>query len=336
MNTEEIKKYLEDNRLQLERWGCLIKCKIIGRLKADYGYDDSIVPCFIKIDPVPRIKTLNSILGKINKKGYEDPIRQVTDLIGVRFIVLLSEDIQKIADIINSETVWIASIAKDYIDDIDKNPKIFDYQSQHFDIRPRNEIHLDDVTIKPEISCEVQIRTLLQHAYAELVHDNIYKADSPVPTKAERQVAKSMALMETTDELFCSAIYLLREANEPKIFLFEFLSKLYAKTIKNCTNIHDKTNFIIIEQYLDFLKEKNLYRKIESLVEEKKFIVDKILQRQNNNFLFAQPIIFFLYWIVYTSEDVNIIIKNWPFPGNIRDIELVLSDLDKNEFSLFA
>lgn len=334
MKPEEIKKYLEDNLHALNKWGYLVRDRIIDKLKEKYGYDDSIIPCFIKIGPEPRIKTLNSILGKINKKGYADPFTQITDLVGVRFVVLLSEDIKKIVEIITTEDIWVASVAKDYTDDIDKNPKIFDYQSQHFDIKPRNEIIQDGIVINQTMNCEVQIRTLLQHAYAELVHDNIYKADSPVPIKAERQVAKSMALMETTDDLFCSTMCLLKEANEPKINLFSALSNYYAEIIRDCSNVHDKTNYIIIEHYAEFLHNKNLYIEIVSLVEDKKFINLKILQRHKNNFLFSQPVIYFIYWIVYISEDINKVIQNWPLPGSFRDFQLVLSDLDKNEFKL--
>lgn len=332
MDLETIKFHLEMNRPALEQWSLFIKNRIIQGLKDDFGYGDDIVPSFIKIDPKPRLKTIESALGKVARKGYSNPIRQISDLIGIRFVVLLSSDIQKIVNIIRAEEGWNVSIARDYKHDIDKNPKIFDYQSQHFDISPKKSFEINGVIISTDINCEVQIRTLLQHAYAELVHDNIYKSESPVPSKAERQVAKSMALMETTDDLFCLTMCILEEANSPKISIFKTLTQLYKEKIGSSRNIHVKSNYIIIEQFLDLITETGFHEDMQALLSKKKFIDEKILSRKGISFLFSQPIIYFVYLIVYTTEDTNIITNNWPLPGSYRDLGLVLSDLGKKEF----
>lgn len=126
----------------------------------------------------------------------------MTDLVGTRFVVLLSEDIDTVCQAIESLTEFDARISKNYLDEIELNPKLFDYQSKHYEIRPKNELHIGDLKISKQICCEVQVRTLLQHAYAELVHDSVYKPVGIVPKSAERHIARSMALMETTDDLF--------------------------------------------------------------------------------------------------------------------------------------
>ncbi|EPI1485961.1 hypothetical protein CY817_001824 [Neisseria gonorrhoeae] len=105
-------------------------------------------------------------------------------------------------------------------------------QSKHYEIRPKQAfITPENVSIPADLCCEVQVRSLLQHAYAELVHDNIYKPDGNVPKQAEREVAKSMALMETTDDLFSRTLAILKEANQPQEELLPQLSQLYQKEI---------------------------------------------------------------------------------------------------------
>nr|WP_249804714.1 MULTISPECIES: hypothetical protein [unclassified Bradyrhizobium] len=58
---------------------------------------------------------------------------------------------------------------------IAKTPYEFRYQSVHYIVRSRGDQKLDGQNITAGTPCEVQIRTLLQHAHSELTHDTIYK-----------------------------------------------------------------------------------------------------------------------------------------------------------------
>ncbi|MDH8308145.1 hypothetical protein QIG59_28275, partial [Klebsiella pneumoniae] len=69
----------------------------------------------LKIRSEPRLKTIASALGKVSRKGYDNPIVQMTDLIGVRFVVLLSVEIRTISDIIENCDKWHATVSKDYL-----------------------------------------------------------------------------------------------------------------------------------------------------------------------------------------------------------------------------
>ena len=128
----------------------------------------------------------------------------MTDLIGVRFVVLLSVEIRTISDIIENCDKWHATVSKDYLSEIDVNPKIFDYQSRHYEVRPITQFDYRGESITPEMCCEVQVRTLLQHAYAELVHDSIYKPSGDVPKSAERQIARSNSFQVITQKKLAS------------------------------------------------------------------------------------------------------------------------------------
>ena len=325
MTPDDFKKYLEENRETFQRWGEYVIDLIVEKLRISLGYEPT--PLFIKIPPLPRIKNIDSALGKIGRKKYDDPVRQVTDIVGVRFVVLLSDNIEMIGNIISTEEAWIAVASKDYQDEIDKNPKLFDYQSQHFEVRPSTDLNIDGFIITKDICCEVQIRTLLQHAYAELVHDSLYKPVGPVPAKAERQVAKSMALMETTDDLFCSTMQLLYETNKPRNDLLSDLTAIYTEKVgEHLIKLDIKTNYAVLDEFREYFID-DLTAQISQLLDTKKYISEKIASRASSYSFFAQPISIFIYWLItYAGPDkVN---SCWPLPGYWRELDIIFSDLD--------
>ncbi len=325
MTPDEFKTYLEKNRETFQRWGNYVIDQVIGKLRISLGYEPT--PLFIKIPPLPRIKDIDSALGKIGRKKYDDPIRQVTDIVGVRFVVLLSNNIEMIGNIISSEEAWIAVASKDYQDEIDKNPKLFDYQSQHFEVRPAADMDIDGFVITRDMCCEVQIRTLLQHAYAELVHDSLYKPVGPVPAKAERQVAKSMALMETTDDLFCSTMQLLYDTNKPRNDFLSDLTAIYAEKIgQSLIKLDVKTNYAVLDEFRDYV-ESGISDQINQFLETKKYIPKKIASRASSYPFFAQPVSVFIYWLI-DKAGPDKVHKCWPLPGYWRELEIILSDLD--------
>lgn len=326
MDIDTFRKYLNDNHLGYAKWGAYVTEKINGVLIEKMGEDKA--PMLVKIPAVPRVKEIGSAIGKVARKGYTNPITQMTDLVGVRFVVLLSEQIDLIGKVIRQEPSWSAEISKDYQDEIEQNPKIFDYQSQHFEIRPKTNFYIDGCVITTDMCCEVQVRTLLQHAYAELVHDSIYKPVGPVPPKAERQVAKSMALMETTDELFCNTMRLLTDANQPRNQLLEDLTSIYREKIGGqFLKADDKTNYAVLDEYRDVFRD-GLSADISFFIERKKYIPSQTIKRVPANPFYAQPILLFVYWIV-SEMDPDEVKRRWPLPGYLRELDMIFSDLDR-------
>jgi ppGpp synthetase/RelA/SpoT-type nucleotidyltranferase len=326
MDTNAFRKYLEESQPAFDLWGKHVAKKINEGSIQKLG-NEGIDACF-KITFPPRLKNVESALGKIGRKDYDNPVVQMTDLVGVRYVVLLSEQIELVCQIVKSEPSWVAEVSKDYQEEIEKNPKIFDYQSKHFEVRPKGNIQIDGITITTDICCEVQIRTLLQHAYAELVHDSIYKPVGNVPPKAERQVAKSMALMETTDELFCSTMKLLTDANKPRNQLYEDLVCIYREKIGGPLLQPDiKTSYAVLDEFRELFRD-GLSAEIRSYIESKEYISRKVIDRAKTNLFFAQPVILFVYWAV-DEIDPDDLKRRWPLPGYLRDIEVVFSDLDR-------
>jgi ppGpp synthetase/RelA/SpoT-type nucleotidyltranferase len=149
-----------------------------------------------------RVKSESSLLGKITKpdKNYKD-LNEITDLVGVRITTYFSDHVDLISEIISRE------FKVDDENSIDKrkalSPDRFGYMSLHLVVE-----HSDERTKLPEyenfkgLRFEVQIRTILQHAWAEIEHDIGYKSKAQVPQILRRRFSRLSGLLELADEEF--------------------------------------------------------------------------------------------------------------------------------------
>ncbi|WP_255562113.1 GTP pyrophosphokinase family protein [Rahnella sp. PD12R] len=327
MEINEFREYLLSTRAAYAAWGLYVTEEINRVLISEIGAERA--DSFVKIHTKPRVKGVESALGKISRKGYKNPVIEMTDLVGIRFVVLLSIDIERVSKIVTNSEHWVSSLSKDYLAERDANPKIFDYQSIHYEVRPKSEITFQGQSLTCNMCCEVQIRTLLQHAYAELVHDSVYKPVGQVPKSAERQIARSMALMETTDDLFCKTMELLEETSRERNDFLEHLTSYFKNEIgSHLLKIDLNMNYAILDEFKEFINDSSM-RNIHEIFEKKKFIKRFIVQRAEYDNLFNQPSILFIYWLV-SHIDSGEIISKWPLPGNISGLNMILSDLGKS------
>jgi ppGpp synthetase/RelA/SpoT-type nucleotidyltranferase len=153
-----------------------------------------------------RVKTKQSLENKINKKEINEPnkyksLKEITDILGVRIITYLLTDIDEIVEIIEKEF------------EVDKNnssdkrellaPDRFGYLSRHYVVSLSKErIKLPEYKNYDEIKFEIQIRSLLQHTWAEIEHDIGYKSQNSVPEQIKRRFARLAGLLELVDEEF--------------------------------------------------------------------------------------------------------------------------------------
>jgi len=178
MNQRQFKERYARDIPAYKAYGHYVTGQIMEGITAKIGRPN--LPQVVKIDPVPRVKEIGSLLEKAfyRKKPYTNPYSDITDKIGTRFVVLFLEQVDDICDIIESITAWDASKDRDYEEERKKHPVLFDYQSVHYIVRLKADLEIDGVIVPTGTPCEVQIRTLLQHAYSELTHDTIYKPHS--------------------------------------------------------------------------------------------------------------------------------------------------------------
>lgn len=306
----EIGEFINARRDELDAWGAHI-VSVVGPVAAG----------LLKVPAGYRVKDVTSARAKQLRKGYTDATSEMTDLVGARFVVLTSNDLSPIQAAIEQESSWAHHRARDPHFEMAQDPTSFGYQSHHYEIRPREALQLGGVEVRPEICCEVQVRTLLQHAYAELTHDSLYKADQAVPSQAERMVARSMALMETTDELLCRAIEAVKEANRPAMDLAAVADELTNSLVWR----DSKTLAQIMAQEFGELVNPLAADELRDFVGKHAFVLERIRSREGRG-IFGFPAAALIgYWIASKLE--NSATNRWPLPGSRDEFTQMLADL---------
>lgn len=153
------------------------------------------------IDVTHRVKTSSSFLEKIRRKRYADPKAELTDLAGIRIITLIERDIEKVSALIEKSFNVYPEFSVNKSDDL--GPDKFGYRSVHFvcDIGGIREA-LPEFSPYAGMKFEIQVRTALQHAWAEIEHDRSYKFSGELPSKFKRRFHLIAGLLELADREF--------------------------------------------------------------------------------------------------------------------------------------
>lgn len=142
-----------------------------------------------------RVKTPESIMGKLKRKGLEVNIQSarenLNDIAGIRVICSFVSDIYEIADMLKNQEDITVIKEKDYI----KNPKSNGYRSLHMvlEVPIFFSDHVEPVRI------EVQIRTIAMDFWASLEHKLHYKAGGNAPLHIKDDLKKCADVIAATD-----------------------------------------------------------------------------------------------------------------------------------------
>jgi putative GTP pyrophosphokinase len=151
-----------------------------------------------------RTKTEVSLREKLAQPGSKyATLSDVTDTCGVRFITYFSDEVDKVAALVERE------FSIDRENSVDKrkalDPDRFGYLSVHYILRLTPErSNLGEYATFRDCIAEVQIRSILQHAWAEIEHDLGYKSKSGVPRDMRRQFSRLAGLLEIADDGFAA------------------------------------------------------------------------------------------------------------------------------------
>ena len=135
-----------------------------------------------------------------NRPKYEDPLVDITDLAGVRIITFFPRTIRCVGDVIRDEF--------DVLEHTDHTRTLrdegrFGYQSEHFLVKMRPErTELPEYKPHAGLVAEIQVRTILQHAWAEIEHDIQYKSPTTTPLPLARRIMALAGLLEIADREF--------------------------------------------------------------------------------------------------------------------------------------
>ncbi len=219
-----------------------------------------------------RTKSVASFAAKAARRRdggllYTDPLHDITDQIGVRVITYVISDVAAVADLLADQVI--------VKDDRDMGRETaskgrFGYASRHLLIAldPAREGQVALEPLRGRLA-SVQIRTVLQHAWAEFEHDIRYKGTVPAERAPEfdRRFTLAAGLLELADREFSTIRERLRSGpaevsdiqdDDPRIDpreLAAFLAGQYADAGWSRTDHYGWISGLLLELGLTSLQE---------------------------------------------------------------------------------
>jgi ppGpp synthetase/RelA/SpoT-type nucleotidyltranferase len=273
-----------------------------------------------------RVKEVESAVGKLSRKKYRDPMLEMTDLVGVRAVCLLSPDVETLCLALESYAGLDIRKSRDTSKEYEGAPDKFGYQSHHYEIRAKVDTLIDGVKVSSNTCCELQLRTLMQHAYAEVVHDSIYKSSWSAPTRAVRFVSSSAALIETADHLFCETMNILDLEMQDRGQLLEQLTALYDSQTHNSKFKDQKFNMMVLDQLTPII-EDDTADEVARFLSERSYIGERIVSRIDSDAFWSQPVSVLTYFLAHTQPSA--LKELWPFAESEDALEKIYSDLGR-------
>ena len=172
-----------------------------------------------------RPKAIESFAAKITRKHYDDPLSQMTDLAGVRVVCAYESELAKVAEIIEASFEVRERIdkARDLgVDRMGYNGKAFVVT---LGTRYAGGVY-ENITA---LACEIQVRTILQDAWAIIDHQLVYKNEESTPERLRRDLNNVASLLEIAQGIFDAVkekrVAYLSEIQQKKADLPAFLAQ---------------------------------------------------------------------------------------------------------------
>jgi putative GTP pyrophosphokinase len=176
--------------------------------EALYILDAALKETDVKVDNVEhRVKPLDSVLRKCESRtaSFDD----VSDVVGLRVIVLLRSDLERVEQIVR---------ANFDVSNVDKksqeSPDSFGYMSVHCDCRLKSSYSGRRYDGLHGLTFEVQLRTICMHAWAAVSHHLEYKQQLDIPLELRKELNALSALFFVADSQFEGAYRARAEAKK--------------------------------------------------------------------------------------------------------------------------
>jgi putative GTP pyrophosphokinase len=148
-----------------------------------------------------RTKSMESFNEKFVRPGktYQDPLQEITDLSGLRIIVQTVDEVSKVGLLI--ERAFSIDGERSVKKSEHLNADQFGYLSEHYIVQLKEPRRLlREWEGLGELNAEIQVRTILQHAWAAVQHSLDYKNAYDIPKPLRRRLFRLSALFELADE----------------------------------------------------------------------------------------------------------------------------------------
>lgn len=298
---ELLEKYLQAEPA-LSAWGQYVTDVV---LREFLGRKSEAKSSFFAVDPKPRLKGAAKFVMKARSRrrakgeAYTDPWAQITDKVGTRFVTLLEADALRVCAFIETARDWKWRKDVDFQQLKDEDPSRFLYASEHYIVWPKEELELGSVVISIDTPCEVQVRTLLQHAYSELTHGTTYKGTYRADNDILRRVARSMALIETTDGIFGDVTSKIREVEAPIEDLHDGLVTLWGSRFVPADDDTKEFSLLIVHDlWLHLLNREGLIDRIGEYYRKTPKRFDQLESLRGVSYVFRTPAALLLVFLL--------------------------------------
>lgn len=222
-----------------------------------------------------RVKKVESFKKKLeNKKDkYINAFEDMTDIIGIRLITIYKDENDELINILKKNFKIDLKNSSNKFKKLDYDR--MGYISLHYICSykdPEKDLLPEIREIADNLKFEVQIRSSLQHIWAEVDHRLRYKTLIEVPTKIKRKLFRLSAVFEMVDSEFChirDEVRALEKFYEEKFSAKNYNIRLDLSTINFYLKYNDKKigeilSIIQIQHYntFDVAKEENLEKKL--------------------------------------------------------------------------
>lgn len=146
-----------------------------------------------------RTKKRKSLAQKLSRSDRKyGALDDITDIVGVRITTYFEEDVDRVVSVLEKE------FDVDQHNSIDKrsilDPDRFGYMSTHHVVRLNALRRQFPEYQRFGNQCfEIQTRSILQHAWAEIEHDLGYKSEIEIPKEIRRRFSRLAGLLELAD-----------------------------------------------------------------------------------------------------------------------------------------
>jgi ppGpp synthetase/RelA/SpoT-type nucleotidyltranferase len=138
------------------------------------------------------------VVHKVQRKEYETPLSDIHDFGGVRVVCQFTPDLDAIDKLIGELFNIHEIVNKSASLGFDKTG----YQGTHYIVTlgPNHRgARYDGLT---ELKCEIQVRTILQDAWAQISHSLDYKSEASIPERERRELYNVSSLLEISQNIF--------------------------------------------------------------------------------------------------------------------------------------
>ncbi|GAB1644217.1 GTP pyrophosphokinase family protein [Krasilnikovia sp. MM14-A1259] len=167
--------------------------------EVEFSLDAALKKSGIKIHAVSsRVKDLDSVLEKVDRKKYRAPLTEMQDLVGARIVCLFMPDLLNIRKMLHDTFDVLQEEDKINTEDVAS----FGYMSVHYVCRlgdwhsgPHYEGILQQVF-------EIQARTIAMDAWANISHHLAYKGEASIPQALRKDFHALSGLFYVADQHF--------------------------------------------------------------------------------------------------------------------------------------